>query len=243
MRTPEIELDRQLDTNDALPYVPLNVIGCDFEQGIISDVKRLVAAQQLLIDKEIWQQRGADQKFLRQVASQLLGKDIDPYTYLIGNKTLAKLLTEVNEYFHADTRSRGANSFRKRVIEAQGGEYCVLCGVRSPTSLHVDHIKPVNVGGVHHLTNMQLLCAGCNSAKGSWRHIGIGAILQMDNADEISKLLRYKKLLENSMLENGRTIGRCKCGRTAAQSTLTVEKIRPLFAPTYPNLHVTCGQH
>lgn len=227
---------------DSLPSVPQ---GIAFERNsrISDDVARLISAQQLVLEKDLWLSKGRDPRFLREAAAQLLGREVDPYTHRLGEKSVAELIIEVNRYFHSEERTSGASSFRSRVIQAQGGEFCALCGSRSTNQLQVDHVVPVSIGGRDHLSNMQLLCTDCNSAKGNWRSLGVGAILQLSAGDGVPKLLRYKKLLESSAISTGRTIGQCRCGQTAEAAQLYVEKIRPLFAPTYLNLRATCKKH
>ena len=66
--------------------------------------------------------------------------------------------------------SRAARSvplaLRYNVLERDGG-VCCACG-RSPrddVTLHVDHIKPLSLGGLTTLDNLQTLCADCNIGK------------------------------------------------------------------------------
>lgn len=47
----------------------------------------------------------------------------------------------------------------------QYGERCLRCG--SVDDLQIDHVIPVAQGGPSRLTNLQLLCAACNNAKGN----------------------------------------------------------------------------
>jgi 5-methylcytosine-specific restriction endonuclease McrA len=228
---------------DSLPSVPQGICADGPNSRISDDVTRLISAQQFLLERDLWRSKGRDPRFLREAATQLLGRDVDPFTHKLGERSVADLIIEVNRYFHSENRTRGARSFRSRVIQAQDGEFCALCGSRSTNQLQVDHVVPVNIGGQDHLSNMQLLCTDCNSAKGNWRSLGVGAILQSSSSDGVPKLLRYKKLLESSSTSTGRTIGQCRCGRTAKIAPLDIEKIRPLFAPTYLNLRVTCKSH
>jgi 5-methylcytosine-specific restriction endonuclease McrA len=50
------------------------------------------------------------------------------------------------------------------LVEACGGR-CLRCGSRS--SLTVDHVVPLALGGPNTIANVQPLCAACNSEKGS----------------------------------------------------------------------------
>jgi hypothetical protein len=52
---------------------------------------------------------------------------------------------------------------RLAVFERDGGR-CVECGARF--DLQYDHVIPVALGGATTAENLQILCAGCNRAKG-----------------------------------------------------------------------------
>jgi 5-methylcytosine-specific restriction endonuclease McrA len=62
------------------------------------------------------------------------------------------------------SRGRAWEALRKQVIANAAG-YCVKCGAEN--SNHVDHIVPKAKGGQDVLENLQLLCAKCNTSKGS----------------------------------------------------------------------------
>jgi 5-methylcytosine-specific restriction endonuclease McrA len=42
---------------------------------------------------------------------------------------------------------------------------CAVCQVELGGDLHIDHMTPVSRGGAHTLSNLQLLCPGCNHLK------------------------------------------------------------------------------
>lgn len=54
----------------------------------------------------------------------------------------------------------------------QYGQRCMVCGAtnKSGARLHVDHVKPIKHYPelAHDINNLQILCALCNSGKGSW---------------------------------------------------------------------------
>jgi HNH endonuclease len=60
---------------------------------------------------------------------------------------------------------------RKAVFHRDRG-HCVICGsdqsglMDSQSAPHLDHIVPLELGGLNDLSNMQLLCAVCNGRKG-----------------------------------------------------------------------------
>lgn len=52
-------------------------------------------------------------------------------------------------------------------IRQQQGSLCMYCGVRlSRGNLHIDHIFPIEHGGLNVAENLQALCASCNTRKG-----------------------------------------------------------------------------
>ena len=60
--------------------------------------------------------------------------------------------------FSPDTRRR---------ISARQENHCMYCGVRlSKNNLHLDHIYPRDHGGSNDESNLQALCAACNTRKG-----------------------------------------------------------------------------
>lgn len=52
----------------------------------------------------------------------------------------------------------------KRAVRARDGNRCVQCG--EIDDLQFDHIHPYSKGGTETVENLQLLCRGCNMAKG-----------------------------------------------------------------------------
>lgn len=59
----------------------------------------------------------------------------------------------------------------KDLLYGRQGGACVGCLQRFPRrNMTVDHIRPQSMGGGHGIGNLQLLCAACNSLKGSGSH-------------------------------------------------------------------------
>lgn len=44
---------------------------------------------------------------------------------------------------------------------------CVLCKVSVKSNYHIDHVVPLARGGSNFIHNIQILCPGCNTRKGS----------------------------------------------------------------------------
>lgn len=68
--------------------------------------------------------------------------------------------------------SREKKWMRKQLLRKQGGK-CADCEkamtLHDPTDplyVTIDHIIPLSRGGSDHVTNLQLLCLGCNQKKG-----------------------------------------------------------------------------
>ncbi len=63
-------------------------------------------------------------------------------------------------------RPKVTRAQRRRVIERDGA-YCRHC--LTTFDLTVDHIIPLDMGGEHHVRNMQILCDPCNMHKANGR--------------------------------------------------------------------------
>lgn len=68
----------------------------------------------------------------------------------------------------AKKRSDKNTSHRARWIEAQGGLVCHWCLVQKEqtrAAFHIDHIKPLEFGGVDEFRNTRPLCAACHTIR------------------------------------------------------------------------------
>jgi 5-methylcytosine-specific restriction endonuclease McrA len=61
--------------------------------------------------------------------------------------------------------ARAKTEKRARII-AERGAFCACCGESIPAVLTLDHIRPRAEGGTSAADNLQVLCLGCNDAKG-----------------------------------------------------------------------------
>ena len=57
----------------------------------------------------------------------------------------------------------------KEQIKRRDGYHCVICGkgIEHGTTLEVDHIKPIALGGLSTPNNLRTLCYDCNRGKGA----------------------------------------------------------------------------
>ncbi len=77
----------------------------------------------------------------------------------------------------------GTEGFRQIVAARAGGtcEYCRLVEAATGVTFHIEHVKPVSLGGRTVMGNLALSCPGCNLAKGD-------RIEGTDNNDQIRLL-------------------------------------------------------
>lgn len=66
-------------------------------------------------------------------------------------------------------RKKFYESERKAIWERDNVDGKIICRIckcaLNPFGFHIDHIIPVARGGVHHLSNWQILCPTCNTSK------------------------------------------------------------------------------
>ena len=86
---------------------------------------------------------------------------------------------------------------QKRVILQRDGYKCVVCGrgTRDGVELHVDHIKPRNLGGRATIENGQTLCAQHNFIKKSFKQTETGKKMFI-RLYELAKSEKNKKLAD-----------------------------------------------
>jgi len=89
---------------------------------------------------------------------------------LNGSGFLVKVRKGVYRYDPSLARHRVLHDFSesdKKAIKERDGYKCVICGLgtKNGRDLHVDHIKPKNLGGTNDISNGQTLCADHNLIK------------------------------------------------------------------------------
>ena len=109
--------------------------------------------------------------FLRMVDIELM-KISEPNVYEGANVTTDKISVEklplhkIKEKYPALENKLREGAFNKAKVS--GGYICAHCGrvFKDRQFLHVDHIKPMNQGGLSVPENLQILCRNCNLKKG-----------------------------------------------------------------------------
>ena len=66
-------------------------------------------------------------------------------------------------------RKRATDAQRLFLSHRQAGR-CAICGFPLSAQMHVDHIIPRAIGGRNAVSNLQLVCARCNTKKGKALH-------------------------------------------------------------------------
>lgn len=126
------------------------------------------------------------------------------------------------------------------VLEMKQRMRCALCGtkLRASAHYHVDHIKPVALGGVSREGNFQLLCFECNQGKGALLDWIVGAQYQKDRLDS---RMRYCAL---ARAQGQCSAARCDAG-AATHALKVVQKVSRADGgrEVLDNLRVVCEEH
>jgi hypothetical protein len=195
-------------------------------EQVLSEVAVALLEARLVIDEHQWHRVSENDGAAMEFLTASLGAPASSWDtdHVLGDRAL-ETLRSINRRAHAWAITRGGAKYRALVIQAQGGEFCSVCGARS--LLAVDHIIPVSVGGAQDvLTNMQLLCETCNAGKSNLRDRLLPMAISLRTTREISAGLRFKHLLLDSVQVDGRTRGVCSCGRHAGTVQLHI-KVQP----------------
>jgi 5-methylcytosine-specific restriction endonuclease McrA len=84
---------------------------------------------------------------------------------------------------------------------------CVYCGSEiSPSTLHIDHVVPIALGGEHSERNLVASCRRCNTAKGSKPLAAWLSTLAPERRVAIEKLCESRRLHEHRQPRDGMVI-------------------------------------
>ena len=80
----------------------------------------------------------------------------------------ARKVNFVSEEFKQRERAKMTPALKEQ-IKRRDGYHCVICGkgIEHGTTLEVDHIKPIALGGLSTPSNLRTLCYDCNRGKGA----------------------------------------------------------------------------
>lgn len=198
-------------------------------EDVLREVAQGLLEARLVVDAEQWYRVSSNDRFAVEFLNGVLGtrKRSWDSSRLLGGSPLAALRA-INMRAHAWSTTKGAAKYRALVVQAQGGEFCSMCGRLE--NLAVDHVDPVSMGGSSDsVSNMQLLCQDCNLGKTNLRDRLLPTAIGLRTSPVIGPRLRFKHLLLDSIEVDGRTRGVCSCGRRADEAELRVE-VRALGA-------------
>ena len=94
---------------------------------------------------------------------QISSEDVGALALRLDRRRSARLAVARAEVGPSTLRTPIAAEVKTYVWQRDGGR-CATCG--SQQRLEFDHIIPVSLGGSSSARNLQLLCEGCNRAKG-----------------------------------------------------------------------------
>lgn len=96
------------------------------------------------------------------------------------------------------TRKRFTASSKKSIID--NNPFCVYCGNTNYTTLTLDHIIPLYLGGENNISNITVACSRCNSHKGVYRIEHFFEILSGKREWIMNKLYSYTNWLRKLRL-------------------------------------------
>jgi hypothetical protein len=111
----------------------------------------------LFRDEVYWEEDGLTEVEVKALALERLTKNDRRIKRAVA-------MMEQADAFTGPTREAIADDVKVFVWNRDGGR-CVTCGARE--RLEFDHVIPVALGGANTARNLQLLCEGCNRAKGA----------------------------------------------------------------------------
>lgn len=207
---------------------------------VLLEVAQSLLEARVIVQAEVWGRHGQKDAFAKSFLQDVIGTPNEGWdgAELLGNSALPTL-REVNARAHCYRATTGAVRYKDDVTDAQGGFFCSMCGARS--GLVVDHIVPVSVGGPEDaVANMQLLCTLCNSGKSDLRDHLLPALLRHRTTPDVPPGMRFKHLLMDSVVVDGRTRGVCGCGKHSDSAPMRVTVVPPEAAANFLNLRTRC---
>ncbi len=113
---------------------------------------------------------GRDSRFLYAMAGRPLTFYVPQFNVSTGQR-VASVIDERREHLLSMYNDPGRPSSRRcdivHLLAGRDGPACRGCGLmpRDVTTLEVDHYVPRALGGLHTMSNLQLLCGPCNRRK------------------------------------------------------------------------------
>lgn len=108
------------------------------------------------------------------------------------------------DYFYNKARERKNNQLKRsdgtitldtelKILEAQN-YLCDYCGDDISKKKHLDHILPLDKGGLHTITNIHFTCSSCNLSKGAKLEEEWFEWLKIHRKQKYEKIMNYKKV-------------------------------------------------
>lgn len=202
----------------------------------------------VLFNFDFWKRnRTRDDVIIAYLKRRFGLKEIDSLTH--DGVPILKWIKRLNDGVHS---SFSRDDYRKyfstvddelKSLTGSQESFCALCGCRDRSLLEVDHILPLSLGGTSRVTNLQLLCKDCNSAKNNDLLNCSSVELKLVRDVSISAKARYRALVNSSIAKGRFKFGQCEvCGRNAGQVPLNVQLVDPILAATVCNLMVCCEE-
>jgi 5-methylcytosine-specific restriction endonuclease McrA len=207
---------------------------------LTSEAARSLIEQIFVVEEAMWRQNGGSDKFIFELLRRLYGQVMEWDRCTIQGEQVLRVFRRINEKVHTRQRTEGGGKWFSQVEHAQGGQFCVACGKRD--QLEVDHIVPVSRGGDREkISNLQLLCRQCNSAKKDLAGELLPTAFLTSTTGRVTPRLRFKRLQLSSIQQGTRRLGVCECGSTAKDEVLDVQPVRHMAANLL-NLRITCSR-
>jgi 5-methylcytosine-specific restriction endonuclease McrA len=115
-------------------------------------------ASKVSAGERAWRERNKERKRANDISWQQRYPDkVKLFRRVSEHRRRAAKVTSPNSHTAADV---------EKLYRLQKGT-CTCCGANLADGFHVDHVKPLKLGGHNGRTNIQLLCPTCNMRKSS----------------------------------------------------------------------------